>query len=257
MDRDMRRVIAFPCAGETLVGTLDAAAGPTGLLIVSGGNEIRAGAHRGMAMLAGAVAAAGYPVLRFDRRGVGDSSGENGGFRSSGPDLAAATAAFRREGRVRRIIGFGNCDGASALALFGRAAGVTGLILANPWLRDPVDDLPPPAAIRARYAERLRDPAAWRRLVTGGVSLRLLARGLGRVATARKAAPGDVMGTIAGWRGKARVILAAGDATALAYADAAKGGPLPAVTLETASHSFADAGDALAAAVIAGLAEAE
>ena len=48
----MRRVIAFACEGETLVGSLDQASGSTGLLIVSGGNEIRAGAHRGMATLA-------------------------------------------------------------------------------------------------------------------------------------------------------------------------------------------------------------
>ena len=48
----MRRLIAFPCAGETLLGTLDEAYGKTGLLIVSGGNEIRIGAHRGMALLA-------------------------------------------------------------------------------------------------------------------------------------------------------------------------------------------------------------
>ena len=43
----MRKLIAFPCAGETLVGSLDEGAGSTGLLIVSGGNEIRMGAHRG------------------------------------------------------------------------------------------------------------------------------------------------------------------------------------------------------------------
>src|SRR3546814_2513341 len=52
LDRNMRTLIAFPCEGETLVGTLDAAPGKTGLLIVSGGNEIRVGAHRGMALLA-------------------------------------------------------------------------------------------------------------------------------------------------------------------------------------------------------------
>ena len=38
---------ALRVESETLVGTLDAAGGRTGLLIVSGGNEIRIGAHRG------------------------------------------------------------------------------------------------------------------------------------------------------------------------------------------------------------------
>ena len=47
-----RRLTVFPCAGEWLGGTLDAAPGGTGLLIVSGGSEVRIGAHRGMALLA-------------------------------------------------------------------------------------------------------------------------------------------------------------------------------------------------------------
>ena len=40
----MRRLIGFACEGETLAATLDEAPGTTGLLIVSGGNEIRSGA---------------------------------------------------------------------------------------------------------------------------------------------------------------------------------------------------------------------
>src|SRR3546814_5025865 len=83
----------------------------TGLLIVSGGNELRSGAHRGMAKLAARLARDGFPVFRFDRRGVGDSEGENGGFLSSGPDIAEAVAAFLRASPgLRRIVALGNCD---------------------------------------------------------------------------------------------------------------------------------------------------
>ena len=247
----MRRLIAFPCEGETLIGSLDEAAGTTGLLIVSGGNEIRAGAHRGMAELAARVAAADYPVFRFDRRGVGDSTGDNRGFRASAPDLAAAAAAFRAEANVTRIVGFGNCDAASALALFGRAAGLERVILANPWVVEPADDLPPPAAIRARYAERLRDPAAWRRLARGRVSLAKLARGLARLARPAATAQSDVLAAVTAWGETATVILATRDATALAYAEAARGGERSApVRIDTASHSFADAGEALAATIM-------
>ncbi|WP_010216788.1 hydrolase 1, exosortase A system-associated [Sphingomonas sp. PAMC 26621] len=174
----MRRLMTFPCAGETLVATLDEAEGKTGLLIVSGGNEIRIGAHRGMALLAQRLAARGHPVFRFDRRGIGDSTGENGGFLSSAPDIAAAATAFRAETGIERLAAFGNCDAATALALFGNAAGIDRLILANPWVIEQFDDLPPAAAIRARYAEKLRDPREWLRLARGGVSLRKLFRGL-------------------------------------------------------------------------------
>lgn len=243
----MRSLIAFSCEGETLVGSLDQASGTTGLLIVSGGNEPRFGAHRGMALLAARVAAAGWPVFRFDRRGVGDSSGANGGWASSAPDLATAAAAFRREApRVERLVGFGNCDAATALALFGAAAGVNALVLANPWVVERNDDLPPPAAIRARYAARLRSPAQWRRMLRDGVDIRKLGRGLRAIATARPE-PVLTRQVADALRGRdARVLLARGDATAIAYADAMKGLGIaaPVTWIETDSHSFARQGDA-------------
>ena len=124
MGEAMRRLVNFSCEGQSLSGTLDSALSKTGLLVVSGGNEIRIGAHRGMAKLAGDVAAAGHPVFRFDRRGIGDSEGENGGFTKSGPDIAAAIAAFRDAcPELIRIVAFGNCDAASALLLH-RPAGL-------------------------------------------------------------------------------------------------------------------------------------
>ena len=174
----MREVISFECQGDRLAGTLDQGGGRIGLLIVSGGNEIRIGAHRGMASLAQRVAAAGYPVLRYDRRGIGDSEGENRGFRESGDDIAAAAQAFRQALPVERIVGFGNCDAATALALFHQRAGIDALVLANPWVIETDSEMPAPAAIRARYAERLRDPRQWLRLATGKVNFGKLFDGM-------------------------------------------------------------------------------
>lgn len=239
----MRELIAFGCLGETLLGTLDGARGETGLLIVSGGNEIRIGAHRGMALLAERLAAVGVSVVRFDRRGIGDSSGDNGGYASSGPDIAAAVAAFRHHAPgVRRIVGFGNCDAATALVLFGREAGIDRLILSNPWVIEPTDDLPPAAAIRARYAQRLRDPREWRRLLTGGVDLRRLASGLRKVFAKRSETEDSLTDRF--FRAMPRdaaVVLADRDATARAFADEARkrhwAGTV--VRIDTASHSYA------------------
>ena len=92
----MRRLIEFACAGDTLTGTLDEAPGQTGLLIVSGGNEIRIGAHRGMALLAARLAATGTPVFRYDRRGIGDSTGENAGFVAAADIKFAGAPLWRR-----------------------------------------------------------------------------------------------------------------------------------------------------------------
>jgi len=175
-----RRHVTFACEGETLVGTLDEAAGSSGLLLVSGGNEVRSGAFAGQARLAARVAAAGHPVFRFDRRGIGDSSGETSGFLGSGPDLAEALAAFKAERPgLARVVGFGNCDAASALML-NVGAGCDALVLANPWTIEHDDGATPPAAIRARYAEKLRNPRELARLATGKISLRKLAGGIGR-----------------------------------------------------------------------------
>ena len=217
-----RRHLTFACGGATLVGSLDVGDRPSGLLIVSGGNEIRSGAFAGQTLLAAKITAAGYPVFRFDRRGVGDSEGENGGFRSSAEDVAAAVAAFRAAcPGLRRVVGFGNCDAASALMLSG-GAGLDGLVLANPWSFDAEDEAtpPPPQAIRARYAARLRDPREWWRLLRGGVDLGKLARGL--AAAARPAPPpsglvAEMRAGLGQFQGNVRILLADRDRTAQAF----------------------------------------
>lgn len=239
----MRRLITFACAGETLVGTLDAGGGTHALLIVSGGNEVRAGAHRGMALLAARLAADGVPVFRYDRRGVGDSTGENLGFEEAAPDLAAACATLRgAQPQVRRVVALGNCDAAALLALHGGAAGVDQVVLTNPWTGAEGDALPPAAAIRAGYAAKLRDWRTWARALTGGVDLRKFAAGLRKIMRPRAGPPPLATTVIAGierWGDRATVILADCDATALAYAAAAKRLPVAPLRIPTASHSFA------------------
>ena len=249
MDRHLRRLIAFPCAGDTLVGTLDEGSGNTGLLIVSGGNEVRMGAHRGMASLAARLAATGTPVFRYDRRGIGDSTGENRGFLESAPDIAAAAATFAAEAGIRRLVAFGNCDAATALALFHGVAGIDALVLANPWVARSGDDLPPAAAIRARYAERLRDPRQWVRLVSGGINLRKLSSGLSKIFANQSETDSALtecfVEALDSSATPITIILASRDGTAIAFMDAIRAVKIRAViqTLDTASHSFAREAD--------------
>ena len=250
MGKNMRRIVAFNCEGVTLSGTLDEGSADTGLMIVSGGNEIRIGAHRGMAQLALDIAAKGYPVFRFDRRGIGDSEGENGGFESSGPDIQSALGAFRLGcPHLTRIIAFGNCDAATALILHN--ADVERLVLANPWLIESVDDLPPPAAIKDRYARRLRDPGAWIALFTGKINLRNAAKGLNRVFAPKSNIKGlafRVATALANDSKPTTILLASGDNTAIAFADAWKGTDfersrhrvdVTVIPIDSPSHSFA------------------
>lgn len=214
--------MTFECVDSMLAGTLDSARGTSGLLIVTGGNEVRSGAFSGQAALAARIAAAGYPVFRFDRRGVGDSGGENRGFRKSRRDIEAALAAFKAIApHVDRVVGLGNCDAASALML-ASGAGCDALVLTNPWTIEGSDDTPPPAAVRARYWEKLRNPREVMRLLTGGVDLAKLARGL-RQASKAKAAPTTLAGEMSHglntFDGEVRILLAAADRTAQAFAE--------------------------------------
>ena len=217
----MRQHVAFRCGTDLLAGTLDLGAAASGVLMVSGGNETRAGAFSGQAEQAARLAAQGVPVFRFDRRGVGDSEGANVGFKASADDIAAALAAFRKAApHVTRVVGFGNCDAASALMLV-RGAGCDALVLANPWtFEDQDDSAPAPAAIRARYREKLANPAELMRLVRGQVSFRKLGRGLLQALKPTPAPSGllqDMAAGLSGFGGPVRFLIAGRDRTGQAF----------------------------------------
>jgi exosortase A-associated hydrolase 1 len=218
-----RRHFTFECEGARLVGTIDGGPARAGLLLVTGGNEIRSGAFAGQAQLAARIAARGFAVMRFDRRGIGDSEGPNGEFRSSTPDIAAALAAFRAQcPSLARVVGFGNCDGASALMLAG-GAGCDALVLSNPWTFEGTDDdhqEAPPEVVRDHYRKRLADPAAIRRLLSGQVSLKKLAGSL--ISALRPSAPPtslaqDIASGIAGYTGDVAILIADRDRTGKAF----------------------------------------
>ena len=244
-----RRHVTFPCDQSTLVGTLDTGTRSTGLLIVSGGAEIRSGPFGWQARLAQECAAEGFPVFRFDRRGVGDSDGIDPGFAASGADIRAALAAFRSRAPVDRIVGFGNCDGASALVLADETD-LSGLVLSNPWTVDEDEDaqeaatpLPPASAIRARYLAKLTNPREVWRLLSGGVDLRKLAAGLVKATenppeTSKLA---TVMRTrLSGFTGDVRFLLAENDRTAQIFCEHWGNDDVRIRRCPKASHAYAE-----------------
>ncbi len=252
----MRRMIGFDCRDDRLVGTLDEADGTTGLLIVSGGNEIRSGAYAGQAVMAQHFASLGYPVFRYDRRGVGDSEGVNRGFENSADDIAAAVRTFHAEAlHMKRIVAFGNCDAATALAFFHE--GIDSLMLANPWIIEATsiaDDAPTPpsaAAVRARYLARLKNPRSLIDLLTGKVDLKKLAGGLAKAA--QREAPSGLAARLASSLAASsvptHVLVADRDTTAMAFMGAYRDALFDPVRAradvalarcDSASHSFAD-----------------
>lgn len=249
----MRRLLSFDCEGAALGASLDSADGSTGLLFVTGGTQTRIGSHRMYERLALALAQAGWPCLRYDRRGVGDSAGEDPDFRGGGPDLAAAAAAFRREQpRLTRLLGFGLCDGASTLALHGKAAGLDGYMLVNPWFVEAEAGAPPAAAIKSRYKEQLLSLDGWKRLLSGSISYRKVLKGLGRIVSSE---PSGLAAEIAASLDKAGVpaqlVLATRDGTAIAaraewaspvFRRVRERNPAP-IAIDSDAHTFSRPGD--------------
>lgn len=250
----MRCLLTFDCQGLTLGGTLDAAPGTTGVLIVTGGTQTRIGSHRLFERLAAAFASAGYPCFRFDRRGVGDSEGDDPDFRGNGPDVKSAAAAFRSQcPQLQTVVGLGLCDGASSLALFGADAGLSSLLLINPWLVEAESGAPPPAAIRHHYRRQLTSREGWKKILSGSVSYRKLFKGVLRIV--RPPPPGGLAGDVA--EGLTRsglggtLILARHDATAVAaegvwrsklFERRLKGG-WSIVYVDSDAHTFSRPGD--------------
>lgn len=159
----MLGVLHSPCDGVATSGT--------GVVIVNGGAQYRAGAHRLFVQLARHLAARGHTVMRFDFPGQGDSPGESLGFEKTAKHIEAAIDdLLQRRPYLKRTTLLGLCDGASASLLYlhvQRDVRVTHLALINPWVHDERTEAR--AQIRHYYRQRLLMPDFWRKLANGGV----------------------------------------------------------------------------------------
>jgi exosortase A-associated hydrolase 1 len=169
-------VIIFPCCGESLVGILaqPEEANKTGVLIVVGGPQYRVGSHRQFLLLSRTLATQGYPVMRFDYRGMGDSTGDLSGFEHVSADIGAAINSFLENSPgVERVVFWGLCDAASASLLYIDATSdqrVAGLILLNPWVRSEASLAK--THVKHYYGQRFFKVGFWKKLLTGRLNIR-------------------------------------------------------------------------------------
>ena len=166
--------VAMGAAGSFQLGILAKPDIPaqTGVVIVVGGPQYRAGSHRQFVLLSRALAQAGFAVLRIDYQGMGDSDGTPYVFTNVSPDIACAIDAFEAQvPTLRNLVLWGLCDGASAALLYlhdTRDARVTGLCLLNPWVRSEASLAR--TQVKHYYTQRLKQRAFWVKLASGKVA---------------------------------------------------------------------------------------
>jgi exosortase A-associated hydrolase 1 len=161
------RAIAFDCEGERLLGILHQPLKPfgdIGVVLVVGGPQYRVGSHRQFVLLARALADAGIPVLRFDFRGMGDSTGVFREFEAIERDIAAAVDVMLSEvAGIDRVVLWGLCDAATANAFYALSdTRVIGQVAANPWVRTVEGEAQ--AFIRHYYLQRFLSRDLWRKV---------------------------------------------------------------------------------------------
>lgn len=159
--------LLFDCAGEKLVGIIHKPLKPATIgmvTIIAGGPQYRAGVGRGMVSAAREFSSAGFAVMRFDHRGLGDSSGEFRGFEHIGEDVQAAVSALLMEvPEVQRVVLWGGCDAASAAMIHGwKIPEVVSMVLGNPWVTTTETQS---IVMRKHYLSRLVEWSFWRKLL--------------------------------------------------------------------------------------------
>jgi uncharacterized protein len=255
--------IVFDCEREQLVGILHRSANPDarlGVLIVVGGPQYRVGSHRQFVLMARDLAASGYPVFRFDYRGMGDGEGEPRTFECVDDDLRAAISAFEDAvPGMRGVILWGLCDAASAIMMCAAPPSVRGKIVVNPWVRTSVSEAR--AYVRHYYLRRVLQRDFWRKLRGGAIDVRNAAQQFIQ-ALRRTATPAAIAQDISAsyidrmltgtlkFRGAVLVLLSGRDLTAREFEALHASSPgwrralrLPTVCfvrIENADHTFSD-----------------
>ena len=257
------RALTFACAGEQLVGVVSRpdAAATLGVLVIVGGPQYRVGSHRQFLLLGTRLARAGVAVMRFDYRGMGDSSGAVQTFEQSVPDIGAALDAFRSScPGLERIVLWGLCDAASACLLYWEAtrdARVVGMVLLNPWVFS--EDSFARTQVRHHY-RRLLQRDFWKNVARGEfdvmgalrwfVSRVFTARGRPSATTGELPFQGRMSAGMADFAGPILIVLSGGDLTAKGFIEFCEKDSewrnlirrpnVEQVNLPAADHTFAD-----------------
>jgi exosortase A-associated hydrolase 1 len=252
-------------ADEQAVAILHRADNPVrlGVLVVVGGPQYRVGSHRQFLLLARALVAHGISTLRFDYRGMGDSSGTARDFEAVEVDLRAAVDELVARTAVEGVVIWGLCDAASAALMYAHSdPRIAGLILLNPWVHSQASEAK--VRLKSYYLGRLRSREFWRKLLSFKLAWRDTFSSLWRYLCDAVARPAARVGEVAdvhfiermrrgwaAWRKPVLLILSGDDLTAAefrqllgsddAWRSLAESPLVTSVTIAPANHTFARA----------------
>lgn len=171
----MESPTVWRCGDSELAGMIHRGApgARTGVVIVvAGGPQYRVGAHRQFVSLARVFASNGYPAMRFDLRGMGDSSGKYLGYEQSRPDIRAAVDEFmRQEPGLDGVALLGECESASGILFYAsQDERVRQIALINPWVR--TSEGQAQVILKHYYLDRVMSRDFWRKIGQGQFNVR-------------------------------------------------------------------------------------
>ena len=165
--------LAIDCLGSKMHSILHkpSMSNSIGIVFVVGGPQYRIGSHRQFLLLARKFAHEGYPVLRFDYRGMGESGGTVRTFENINEDIKAVVDCLKSEiSGLEKVVLWGLCDAATAISFYAHHDDrVVGTVMLNPWVRSAKGEAK--AFIRNYYAKRLFSLEFIRKIVSGKYNL--------------------------------------------------------------------------------------
>ena len=226
--------LVFPCGDDQLVGifALPDNPAPRGVLIMVGGPQYRAGSHRQFTLLARHLAGSGIASLRFDYRGMGDSSGALRTFEHAQEDIRAAVdRLLERVPALREVVIWGLCDAASAALIYAPTdRRISALVLVNPWVRTEAGLAR--TQLRHYYGMRLLQKNFWKKIAVGEFNpLRAARAFMGSIVQAlarkgdahRKPLPDRMEAGLRRFTGRVLLILSGKDLTAQEFVGVVSG----------------------------------
>jgi exosortase A-associated hydrolase 1 len=156
--------IVLEGVASPLIGMLHPASGKqeTGvLMMVAGGPQYRIGGHRQLVLWARKFSSQGFPVMRFDFSGMGDSYGEYVEFEDTEADIRVALDRFFAETpTLKQVVLWGECNASSSSLLFAhKDSRVKGIVMINPWVR--TEQGQAKAVVKHYYLDRLKQRSFW------------------------------------------------------------------------------------------------